>query len=365
MTDYTIKAGANTGTTGNDFFDLTQAVGNFTVDGLDGLDEVHINLGALNGSADFQNIEALLLYGSIDQPFAFASGIPIIDISAVQTLVLLTATAAQMTVLGGPTSYVGVASDLPLAYDFASGDAYLTAEDDSHIPFSFQNIQGIVGGAGNDVFIGDDRDNDFMPGLGQNFIEGGGGLDRIIVFTEQYDPQTTLVGRDGDTILVDGGAVSGGDVNGVQATGVERVLFSNDNLDLLGYFAADTGVGETAGTTYRTYQAAFDRVPDNDGLRFWIEQVDRGMSFVEMCSYFLQSDEFKQLYGADPNNHDYVEALYGNVLQREPDEAGIEFWQGILDKGDLDRAEMLLQFADSDENVALVAPAIDDGILIT
>lgn len=364
MTDFTIKAGANTGTADNDFFDLTQAVGDFTVDGGDGLDEVHINLGFLNGSAEFENIEALLLYGALDHPFVFNSSVPIIDISDVGSLVLLTATAPQMTVLGGPTSYVGVASDLPLAFDFSSGDAVLVAADESQIPFSFQNIQGIIGGDGNDLFVGDDRNNDFMPGLGQNLVQGGGGLDRVIVFIEQYNPETTVVGRDGDTVVVDGGAVSGGDVNGVQATGVERVVFSNGGLDLLGYFAVDTGVGQTAGTCYRTYQAAFDRMPDNAGLGFWIDQVDRGMSFVEMCSYFLQSDEFKKLYGADPNNHDYVAALYGNVLQREPDEAGIAFWQGVLDRGDLDRAEMLLQFADSNENVALVAPAIDDGILI-
>ncbi|MBL8581662.1 MAG: DUF4214 domain-containing protein, partial [Rhizobiaceae bacterium] len=47
-----------------------------------------------------------------------------------------------------------------------------------------------------------------------------------------------------------------------------------------------------------------------------------------------------------------------------PDEAGIAFWQGVLDRGDLDRAEMLLQFADSPENVALVAPVIENGLLL-
>lgn len=359
MAEFTIQAGTNTGTAGDDIFKLDNGVGDFQIDGLDGFDQAWLNLTAVNGASSFQNLEGLVLYGARNEPFVFSSGIPVVDISRVETLVMMTTLAPEMTVIGGPTSYVGVASDLPLGYAFESGEAALAVSEEDYVPFLFQDIKGVIGGAGNDVFIGDERDNDFLPGLGQNAVVGGAGLDRVIIFVEQYDTDTTEVFRDGDAVVV-----AAQDGSGVRALETERIILSNAELDLLGYVAFDTDAGQTAGTTYRTYQAAFNRTPDNDGLKFWIEQVDRGMSFVEMCSYFVASEEFKERYGPNPSNHDYVEALYGNVLQREPDQGGIDFWQGVLDRGELDRANILLQFSDHPENLALVAPAIEDGILI-
>ena len=121
---------------------------------------------------------------------------------------------------------------------------------------------------------------------------------------------------------------------------------------------------------YRLYQAAFDRAPDMDGLGYWIFQLDQGVGLVEIADAFVRSDEFMGLYGEDPSDDDFVRLLYLNVLNREPDQAGYEYWTEVLagdDKGGdvLSRAELLVQFSESAENQQNVATLIGVSIDFT
>jgi hypothetical protein len=73
------------------------------------------------------------------------------------------------------------------------------------------------------------------------------------------------------------------------------------------------------------------------------------------------SPEFADLYGNNLPNDAYVEQVYRNVLQREPDGPGLAFWQDMLGDAIMDRAEILAAFADSPENNMLTAANIDNG----
>ncbi len=68
---------------------------------------------------------------------------------------------------------------------------------------------------------------------------------------------------------------------------------------------------------------------------------------------FLGSAEFIELYGADVSHTKYVNNLYKNVLGREADTAGLNYWVGNLSSGLETRYEALLGFAESAENKAL------------
>ena len=48
-----------------------------------------------------------------------------------------------------------------------------------------------------------------------------------------------------------------------------------------------------------------------------------------------------------------MKALYQNILDREPDAEGYDYWVGQLNNGVEDRSELLLGFAESTENQAL------------
>ena len=122
----------------------------------------------------------------------------------------------------------------------------------------------------------------------------------------------------------------------------------------------------------RLYSAAFDRVPDGQGLAFWegvyannvsssakaagyyvaLAQTNDG-SGTTIADGFMQSSEFINRYGVLTDTG-FVNALYQNVLERGPDQAGLSFWLDQLSHGTT-RAMVLVGFAESPENVTKTA----------
>jgi hypothetical protein len=156
------------------------------------------------------------------------------------------------------------------------------------------------------------------------------------------DSQKLLVNGDDDPLTHDVG-----DDNGVAIGGTA---------------AANVDDGGSGGKAFRLYQAAFDRAPDLAGLDYWIAQVDAGAKLSDIATGFIESAEFKALYGANPTNEEYTQALYRNVLDREPDSAGYAYWSEILGSGATTREQMLVDFSESAENKANVIALIGNGV---
>ena len=102
------------------------------------------------------------------------------------------------------------------------------------------------------------------------------------------------------------------------------------------------------------YEAALDRdgAIDLPGLNFWIDQREGGLNERALSNFFLESNEFENRYG-DPDtlgNVELVALLYRNVLDREGETAGLEFWTGAVSSDTFTRADLLLAFATSSEN---------------
>jgi len=216
------------------------------------------------------------------------------------------------------------------------------------------SIENAIGGSGNDILIGNESDNsltgsagnDTLTGnAGADTIDGGAGLD-ISAYSIASSSATTTV-SDGVITTNDG---SGADI----LTNVERLSYSD------GFLAFDTT--GAAGQTYRLYQAAFDRTPDTPGLSHNVNLFDNGLTLKQLSDAFLASAEFIALYGADSSNTVLLTAFYANVLNRAPDTAGFNGWNDLLTSGTLDRADVLIGFSESLENIALVGSAIENGI---
>lgn len=137
---------------------------------------------------------------------------------------------------------------------------------------------------------------------------------------------------------------------------IERLQFAD------GAIAFDTGASGDAGQAYRIYRAAFDREPDQVGLGFWIEMLDRGVTLQAVAAGFTKGEEFSNLFGADPSNADIVTRLYRNILDREPEQGGYEFWLSVLDNKLADQGTVLAAFSESPENRAAVAELIANGV---
>ncbi len=137
--------------------------------------------------------------------------------------------------------------------------------------------------------------------------------------------------------------------------GVTTVKFNDYSVSL------DTeGV---SGQAYRLYKAAFDRQPDTRGLGFWIDSLENSTSMHDVANSFINSNEFKSLYGDKTTNEDFLTALYNNVLDRSPDNTGLDWWLDSLDSGKSSRADVLVGFSESAENKVNTVDLIANGVM--
>ena len=141
-------------------------------------------------------------------------------------------------------------------------------------------------------------------------------------------------------------------------TGITTLQFDDKDLsindDIKATFDQVTGINTDSGKMFRLYNAAFARFPDADGLKYWIGNFSSGIDDERaVASSFLVSAEFKERYGDNITNETYVQNLYLNVLNRELDQGGYDYWVGNLNNGIEQRHEVLLGFSESAENKTL------------
>jgi hypothetical protein len=77
----------------------------------------------------------------------------------------------------------------------------------------------------------------------------------------------------------------------------------------------------------------------------------------------MDSAEFKTVFG-QADDSAFVEALYIHVQNRRPDDGGLTFWVDQLQSQALTRADVLVHFSESAENVAQTNHLFDNGILL-
>ncbi len=113
----------------------------------------------------------------------------------------------------------------------------------------------------------------------------------------------------------------------------------------------------------RMYDATFDRLADSGGLAIWTANLKGGMSMLAIATAFAGSGEFQQRYGA-VTNEQFIRQMYQFCLNREPDAAGLATWVNALNTG-TSRAQMLLNFSESAEHVALMRELWIGGVRTT
>jgi len=209
-------------------------------------------------------------------------------------------------------------------------------------------IENAYGGDGNDSINGNDVANVLYGMRGDDRISGGLGIDTA-VYSGNRANYTLTTTANGFT-LTDKTGVDGVDT----LTNIERLQFSDKTIAL--------DINGTAGQAYRIYQAAFNRTPDNGGLKYWIGIMDSGVSLPTVSSAFIASAEFQQLYGTNPTNEVFVTKLYDNVLHRAPDADGYKYWVDLLNTGRIDKTSTLVNFSESNENQVGVIGVIQNGI---
>ena len=96
----------------------------------------------------------------------------------------------------------------------------------------------------------------------------------------------------------------------------------------------------------RLYTLVLDRNPDNEGLESWVNVLVSGETTgAEVVRDFILSPEFIE---KNVSNEDYIEILYNSCMDRSSDSAGKNAWMQRLAEG-FSRLYVLRGFIESDE----------------
>jgi hypothetical protein len=142
-----------------------------------------------------------------------------------------------------------------------------------------------------------------------------------------------------------------------EITGATTLQFNDQTLSLANDVAATfnqvKGKDDVSGVVFRLYNAAFSRLPDANGLQNWINGNAAGtVTYASSAQSFSESQEFKNRYGSNVTDTQFITTLYNNVLGRAPDAGGLSHYQSLL-AGGRSRGALLLDFSESPENRVL------------
>lgn len=100
----------------------------------------------------------------------------------------------------------------------------------------------------------------------------------------------------------------------------------------------------------RLYVAYFSRLPDFDGYTFWHGRLNEGWDIRRASRFFAEdSEEGRETFG-DTTLEEFLDLLYAEVLGRQPDADGEEYWRDRLENdSEVDRANIVAFFTDSPE----------------
>ncbi len=230
----------------------------------------------------------------------------------------------------------------------------------------------LSGTDGDDLIYALASDDIIDPRGGSHMIDGGSGTDTVVYATTRSVFDVDLMQASGFTVGGESAALVGGHIVVERPDGetdtlidVERIDFTDGDL----IYDIDSPNVEVV---YRMYAAALGRTPDETGLRYWVDRLDflddlpgsTADSLLQvLADVFIEADEFEMLYGSDPSNADYIDAMYQNVLGRLPDDEGRAFWIDAMERG-LERDDILIAFSESAENRDQTGPDLDDGIWV-
>jgi len=166
----------------------------------------------------------------------------------------------------------------------------------------------------------------------------------------------------------------GNDGTSTASANINKLVFKDISINL-DIASLAQGISELELTNLiDLYLAYFNRIPDADGLAFWIQRYKSGVKLDAIAEAFFvsaQNDSSLTGYSATANNTEFVTAVYKNVLARTPPDAdGLKFWTQQLDRGQVSRAGLIQFFLTAaraykgDPNYGYVAEILNNKVKV-
>ena len=104
----------------------------------------------------------------------------------------------------------------------------------------------------------------------------------------------------------------------------------------------------TEDSVRRSYHIALQRDADDDGLKYWVDQIDSGkQTRMEVLRNIIRSSEFATVWGKY-DDLNFVDIFYIYSLNREADKGGEGYCLGRLESG-ISRVDIALMLVNSEE----------------
>lgn len=257
----------------------------------------------------------------------------------------------QFDIRGGDLVNVGTAGNDQL-FGNAESNSLFGNDGDDYLDAAVGN-DFLYGGNGADVLLGG-LGNDFLSGGGGNdTLNGGEGFDVADYLQYTYNPAAPAftVREDGYVLIA-----LGNDTDVL--IDVERIAFENGDLRF------DSGRLESFGAAYRFYVSILGREPDPAGLDFYVSLLDRGISLFSIAEDIFTSPEFASNFGSNLSIVEFLNRVYQNILNRTPDQAGLEFWRSAIETGQVSQAEAVVYISEDVENRENTIDLIGQGYFV-
>lgn len=182
--------------------------------------------------------------------------------------------------------------------------------------------------------------NDFFNGApGNDTLNGGPGIDTAVSWLPSknftlaaYSDSSTVVsqarfGTDGTDTL----------------NSIEKLQFRDQTIDATTVIKTAHLAGDQILKLIDMY-TEIDRAPDALGLSYWGSQLHDGVPLAEVYKSFFLQPEVATVFPAGLSNQEFVTKVYDTMLSRTPDAAGLAYWVGQLQQGQISKATFLLPF---------------------
>lgn len=176
-------------------------------------------------------------------------------------------------------------------------------------------------------------------------LDGSQIVENIIITIDNPIEDTEISGK----IKISGWAIEG---NSQDNSGIDRVEIFIDGKPGVGKYLDlyDAKMTEEDSPAYelvkRFYSQCYGQEPEVDTINYLRAKLESGeVSIDDIAKKFILSEEFKN---RNLSNEEYINVLYGTLLNREPDNIGLMAWLDRLGKG-MNRNAVLYAFLRSVE----------------
>ena len=195
-------------------------------------------------------------------------------------------------------------------------------------------IENAIGSAADDVLLGNAHSNRLTGGLGNDWIDGGAGIDASM-FSGMRSDYAVTTGFDKVFVAAKDGS-SGFDT----LLNVERLMFAEGGIafDLNG----------NAGQVVKILGAVFglSAVSNKSYVGIGLSYRDAGMSYIDLMQLAIGAK-----LGGRSSNADVVNLLYTNVVGSAPDAETLAYFKGLLDNGSFTQGSLGVLAADTSINI--------------